>query len=52
VLVWQDLLGLTAKSPKLAKRYLELRSMMGAAVTEWAEDVSSGNFPGAEQSFE
>jgi 3-methyl-2-oxobutanoate hydroxymethyltransferase len=52
VLVWQDLLGLTAKSPKLAKRYLELRSMMGAAVTEWAQDVSSGNFPGAEQSFE
>ncbi|CAB4677408.1 MAG: 3-methyl-2-oxobutanoate hydroxymethyltransferase [Actinobacteria bacterium] len=52
VLVWQDLLGLTANSPKLAKRYLELRSLMGAAVTEWANDVASGEFPGADQSFE
>ncbi|NBP91900.1 MAG: 3-methyl-2-oxobutanoate hydroxymethyltransferase [Actinobacteria bacterium] len=52
VLVWQDLLGLTAKSPKLAKRYLELRSLIGTAVTEWANDVSSGEFPGADQSFE
>lgn len=52
VLVWQDLLGLTAKSPKLAKRYLELRSLMGTAVTEWANDVASGEFPGADQSFE
>jgi 3-methyl-2-oxobutanoate hydroxymethyltransferase len=52
VLVWQDLLGLTAKSPKLAKRYLELRSLIGTAVTEWANDVASGEFPGADQSFE
>jgi 3-methyl-2-oxobutanoate hydroxymethyltransferase len=52
VLVWQDLLGLTAKSPKLAKRYLELRSLMGEAVTAWAEDVATGEFPGADQTFE
>ena len=52
VLVWQDLLGLTAKSPKLAKRYLELRSLMGEAVTAWAKDVATGEFPGADQTFE
>ncbi len=52
VLVWQDLLGLTAKSPKLAKRYLELRSLMVEAVTAWAKDVATGEFPGADQTFE
>lgn len=52
VLVWQDLLGLTSKSPKLAKRYLELRSLMGEAVTAWAKDVATGEFPGADQTFE
>jgi len=52
VLVWQDLLGLTEKSPKLAKRYLELRSLMGEAVTAWAKDVATGEFPGADQTFE
>ncbi len=51
ILVWSDLLGLNAKSPKFAPKYLDLRSEMNAAVTKWRDDVSSGRFPGAEHSF-
>jgi len=51
VLVWTDLMGLTAAPPKLAKAYRNLRAEMLAATKEWAEDVASGQFPGPEQSF-
>ena len=51
VLVWTDLMGLTAKMPKLAKAYRNLRKEMGDAATEFAQDVAAGRFPTAEQSF-
>lgn len=51
VLVWTDLMGLTKKAPKLAKAYRNLRAEMSAATKEFADDVKSGAFPTAEQSF-
>jgi 3-methyl-2-oxobutanoate hydroxymethyltransferase len=52
VLVWTDLMGLTAKPPKLAKVYRNLRQEITDGVSEWARDVASGNFPSQEQSFQ
>ncbi len=51
ILVWNDLMGLTKNPPKLAKAYRNLRGEILAATKEWASDVSSGQFPGVEQSF-
>ena len=51
VLVWSDLMGLTPNAPKLAKAYRNLREEIASGVDEWAKDVASGAFPGAEQSF-
>ena len=51
VLVWTDLMGITKNPPKLAKAYRNLRTEMLDATKEWAGDVSSSRFPGAEQSF-
>ena len=51
VLVWTDLMGLTVGAPKFSKAYLDGRSLMVDAATQWAEDVKSGSFPGPEQTF-
>jgi len=51
VLVWSDLMGLTAKPPKLAKAYRNLRTEMSNAVKEWSADVASGAFPDEGQTF-
>ena len=51
VLVWSDLMGLTAKPPKLAKAYRNLRDEMSNAVKEWSADVASGAFPDEGQAF-
>lgn len=51
VLVWTDLVGLTANPPKLAKAYRNLRSEITAAAQEFAADVRGGTFPAAENTF-
>ena len=51
VLVWTDLVGLTANPPKLAKAYRNLRNEISAAAQEFAADVRGGTFPGAENTF-
>jgi 3-methyl-2-oxobutanoate hydroxymethyltransferase len=51
VLVWTDLMGMTAKIPKLAKAYRNLRKEMKDAVVEFAQDVAAGRFPTADQTF-
>lgn len=51
VLVWTDLMGITKNAPKLAKAYRNLRLEMLMAAKEFAVDVSSGQFPGPEQTF-
>jgi 3-methyl-2-oxobutanoate hydroxymethyltransferase len=51
ILVWTDLVGLTAKPPKLAKAYRNLREEISGAAQEFAADVRGGTFPGAENTF-
>lgn len=51
VLVINDLLGLNEKVPKLAKKYVDLRSVISSAVEAFLEDVRSGAFPDEEHSY-
>lgn len=52
VLVWQDLAGLTPyRVPKFAKRYADLREVLGGAVEAFAREVADGSYPGEEHSY-
>jgi 3-methyl-2-oxobutanoate hydroxymethyltransferase len=52
VLVWHDLLGLGAgRSPRFVRAYADLRAAIGAAVTAFSDDVRSGAFPSATESY-
>ena len=51
VLVWTDMAGFTAKPPKLAKAYRNMRADLLAATQEFAQDVRSGTFPTETQTF-
>lgn len=45
VLVWQDLAGLTPRTPKFVKQYADLRTVLGDAVRAYADEVVAGTFP-------
>jgi 3-methyl-2-oxobutanoate hydroxymethyltransferase len=48
VLVLHDVLGLNLdKVPGFAKRYVDGRAILGAALSEYAADVKAGRFPAA-----
>ena len=52
VLVYHDLLGINdAFKPKFVKRYAEVRQTMVDAVTDYAEEVRTRAFPGAEHAY-
>ncbi len=52
VLVINDLLGLTSGYvPRFVKAYADLKGTITSAVTNYCNDVRSGKFPGAEQTF-
>jgi 3-methyl-2-oxobutanoate hydroxymethyltransferase len=51
VLVWQDMAGLSPRSPKFAKRYAEVASLLRDAATEFAAEVAAGAFPSEEYSY-
>jgi 3-methyl-2-oxobutanoate hydroxymethyltransferase len=44
-----DLLGWDSWHPKHAKPYADLRGTILDAARRWADDVTAGAFPGAEQ---
>ena len=53
VLVWTDMAGLTpGPGPKFLKRYADLRSILGGAATAFADDVRTGSYPTAQQSYD
>jgi 3-methyl-2-oxobutanoate hydroxymethyltransferase len=49
VQVITDLLGWDSWHPKHAKPYADLRGTILAAARAWADDVTAGSFPGADQ---
>src|SRR5215475_230789 len=51
VLVWQDMAGLSARSPKFAKRYADVAATLRTAAAEFAAEVASGTFPTEEYSY-
>jgi 3-methyl-2-oxobutanoate hydroxymethyltransferase len=51
VLVWTDLVGLTANSPKFSRKYLNLRAEIATAAKNWSKDVESGEFPNLNETF-
>jgi 3-methyl-2-oxobutanoate hydroxymethyltransferase len=52
ILVTHDLLGLTSGYvPRFVKAYADLQGVVSDAVTRFRDDVRSGKFPGAEQTF-
>jgi 3-methyl-2-oxobutanoate hydroxymethyltransferase len=51
VLVWQDMAGLSPRTPKFVKRYADVSSVLRDAVRAYADDVVSGSFPTPEYSY-
>jgi 3-methyl-2-oxobutanoate hydroxymethyltransferase len=51
VLVWQDMAGLSPRTPKFVKRYAEVAGALRGAVEQYAAEVVSGAFPGPEHSY-
>jgi 3-methyl-2-oxobutanoate hydroxymethyltransferase len=52
VLVWTDMAGLTTWSPRFAKRYADVRSVLLDAARTYAAEVHSGTFPDDEHSYQ
>jgi 3-methyl-2-oxobutanoate hydroxymethyltransferase len=51
VLVWQDMAGLSPRTPKFVKRYGDMAEVLRGAAQSFAEDVTSGSFPDAAHSY-
>jgi 3-methyl-2-oxobutanoate hydroxymethyltransferase len=51
VLVWQDMAGLSPRTPKFVRQYADVGSVLRDAATAYARDVVSGSFPGPDESY-
>jgi 3-methyl-2-oxobutanoate hydroxymethyltransferase len=51
VLVINDLLGINEKTPKLAKKFADLRGVMTNAVEDFIREVEAGTFPDEDHSY-
>ncbi len=51
ILVWTDFAGLSDRSPKFAKKYLDLRGELSRAAAAYLAEVRGAEFPGEEHSF-
>ncbi|MCB1023141.1 MAG: 3-methyl-2-oxobutanoate hydroxymethyltransferase [Acidobacteria bacterium] len=52
VLVLHDLVGLSfGRLPRFVRQYANLREVMTEAITNWMEDVRSGNYPNEDESY-
>jgi 3-methyl-2-oxobutanoate hydroxymethyltransferase len=52
VLVWTDMAGMTpGKAPRFAKKYADLRTVLGDAARAFASDVVTGAFPAPKHTF-
>jgi len=52
VLVWTDMAGMTSWSPRFARRYAELGSVLQRAAEDYVSEVKDSSFPDAEHSFD
>jgi 3-methyl-2-oxobutanoate hydroxymethyltransferase len=51
VLVWQDMAGLSPRTPKFVKQYADLSGVLREAVQSFASEVVSGSFPTEQYSY-
>ncbi|HEY0717698.1 MAG TPA: 3-methyl-2-oxobutanoate hydroxymethyltransferase [Streptosporangiaceae bacterium] len=51
VLVWQDMAGLSPRTPKFVRQYADVGSVLRDAASAYARDVVSGSFPGPDESY-
>jgi len=51
VLVWQDMAGLSPRTPKFVKRYADVAGVLGQAARSFADEVAGGQFPSEEYSY-
>ncbi len=51
VLVWQDMAGLSPRTPKFVKKYADLTEVLGNAARSFASEVAGGQFPDDAHSY-
>jgi 3-methyl-2-oxobutanoate hydroxymethyltransferase len=51
VLVWQDMAGLTPRTPKFVRQYADVAGVLRGAAQSFAADVTTGVYPGPEHSY-
>jgi 3-methyl-2-oxobutanoate hydroxymethyltransferase len=51
VLVWQDMAGLSPRTPKFVRKYADVAGVLRDAAAAYAADVVSGAFPAPEESY-
>jgi 3-methyl-2-oxobutanoate hydroxymethyltransferase len=51
VLVWQDMAGLSPRTPKFVKRYADVAGVLGQAARSFADEVVGGQFPSEPYSY-
>ena len=51
VLVWQDMAGLSPRTPKFVRKYADMATVLHEAASAYARDVVSGTFPGPAESY-
>ena len=51
VLVWQDMAGLSPRTPKFVKRYADMAGVLGQAARSFGDEVAAGLFPGPEHAY-
>jgi 3-methyl-2-oxobutanoate hydroxymethyltransferase len=51
VLVWQDMAGLSPRTPRFVKRYADVAGVLGQAARSFADEVVAGQFPAPEHAY-
>jgi 3-methyl-2-oxobutanoate hydroxymethyltransferase len=51
VLVWQDMAGLSPRTPRFVKRYADVAGVLGQAARSFADEVVAGQFPAEEHAY-
>jgi 3-methyl-2-oxobutanoate hydroxymethyltransferase len=51
VLVWQDMAGLSPRTPKFAKQYADIAGVLRNAAQAFAQEVTAGSFPDEAHSY-
>jgi 3-methyl-2-oxobutanoate hydroxymethyltransferase len=51
VLVWQDMAGLSPRTPKFVKRYADVGGALGQAARSFAQEVVAGQYPAQEHTY-